>query len=115
MSDAEAVDDGKWHTVELKWMQGELWLNLDYGLHEKTVAVESRLQGLHVDKVSVGGLETAGSEPANIIPFIGCIKVMRDCTSDCDWFNVTCANDDALVWSGCQTGQPEEWMDAIRR
>ena len=74
MKDTEPLNDGKWHLVELKWMLGELWLNTDYGLHEKTVPVDSKLQGLYVEQVSVGGLQDP--EPkVNIEPFIGCIKV----------------------------------------
>lgn len=68
--DSEPLNDGKWHWAELKWMQGELWLNTDYGLYEKTVPVESKLTGLLPSKVILGWLETA-----NTTGLVGCIKV----------------------------------------
>lgn len=52
-------------------MQGELWLNTDYGLYEKTVPVESKLTGLLPAKVILGKLESSD----NITGLIGCIKV----------------------------------------
>ena len=51
-------------------MQGELWLNTDYGLYEKTVPVESKLTGILPAKVILGRLETS-----NATGLIGCIKV----------------------------------------
>ena len=65
------LNDGKWHLVEVKWMQGEIWLNVDYGLYEETAVADTKLQGLYIGKVSVGGLENSSS----ITPLIGCIKV----------------------------------------
>ena len=70
LADTEPLNDGKWHWAELKWMQGELWLNTDYGLYEKTVPVDSKLTGLMPTKVVLGRLETT-----NTTGFIGCIKV----------------------------------------
>lgn len=68
------MSDGKWHSAELKWMQGELWLNTDYGYHEKTVPVDSKLVGLEVTKVSIGGLN---DDEDPFIGLIGCIKDVR--------------------------------------
>ena len=30
------LNDGEWHHASVKWMVGEVWLNLDYGQHEIT-------------------------------------------------------------------------------
>ena len=30
------LHDGEWHHASVKWMLGEVWLNLDYGQHELT-------------------------------------------------------------------------------
>jgi cadherin EGF LAG seven-pass G-type receptor 1 len=30
------LNDGEWHHASVKWMVGEVWLNLDYGQHELT-------------------------------------------------------------------------------
>lgn len=70
LADTEPLNDGKWHWAELKWMQGELWLNTDYGLYEKTVPVDSKLTGLMPTRVVLGRLETV-----NTTGLIGCIKV----------------------------------------
>ncbi|XP_045034928.1 protocadherin-like wing polarity protein stan isoform X2 [Daphnia magna] len=72
LADTEPLNDGKWHWAELKWMQGELWLNTDYGLYEKTVPVDSKLTGLMPARVVLGRLETA-----NTTGLIGCIKDVR--------------------------------------
>lgn len=72
--EAEPLNDGKWHWAELKWMQGELWLNTDYGLYEKTVPVESKLNGLLPARVTIGWLEGAD----NLTGLVGCIKVKNN-------------------------------------
>jgi hypothetical protein len=69
--ESELLNNGKWHFLEIKWMQGEVWLSVDNGYYEKTVAVDTKLQGLSVIKVSVGGLE--GTRTTDSL--VGCIKV----------------------------------------
>jgi Laminin G domain len=69
--ESEPLNNGKWHFLEIKWMQGEVWLSVDNGYYEKTVAVDTKLQGLSVIKVSVGGLE--GTRTTDSL--VGCIKV----------------------------------------
>lgn len=68
------VNDGKWHHVEVKWMKGEVWVNLDYGDHEITQRSDDQIVGLYIDKISVGGVEP--SDGSNVKHFIGCIKVL---------------------------------------
>lgn len=46
------VDDGHWHNIEVKWMSGEVWLNLDYGDHEITIRVDAHVANLYIGKVS---------------------------------------------------------------
>jgi len=72
-----AMDDGKWHWTELKWMNDELWLNVDYGHYEKTVAIESKLQGLVVAKVSIGGVQDLTDAPVGLQGLVGCVKDVR--------------------------------------
>ncbi|XP_043190636.1 protocadherin-like wing polarity protein stan isoform X2 [Amphibalanus amphitrite] len=69
--DTVRVNDGQWHHVLVKWMQGEVWINLDYGNHELTQAGDAQLAGLYVDEVIVGGGE--GDVPG----LIGCIREVR--------------------------------------
>ncbi|KAK4300812.1 hypothetical protein Pmani_027014 [Petrolisthes manimaculis] len=66
------VDDGRWHHVEIKWMDSEVWINLDYDDHEVSVSTHSRVDNLYVGKISVGGVQP--SDPAKVIGFKGCIK-----------------------------------------
>ena len=75
LTDSEPLSDGKWHATELKWMHGELWLSTDYGHHEKTVPVDSKLNGLEVTKVSVGGVNDNDAD--DVIGLVGCIKDVR--------------------------------------
>ena len=69
--ESEQLNNGKWHFLEIKWMQGEVWISVDYGYYEKTVAVDSSFQGLSVIKVSLGGLEDTRTTDS----LVGCIKV----------------------------------------
>ena len=69
------VDDGEWHNIEVKWMNREIWLNLDYGDFEKTRRVNEYVAGKYIGKVTVGGVEP--TDPANNNGFNGCIKVFR--------------------------------------
>ncbi|XP_063598702.1 protocadherin-like wing polarity protein stan [Penaeus indicus] len=69
------VDDGLWHNVEVKWMNTEVWINLDYGNYEITHSVNSWVAGLYIGKVSVGGVQP--SDPAKVTGFKGCIKDVR--------------------------------------
>ena len=72
------LNDGDWHNVKVKWMLGEIWLNLDYGQHELTKQTTISIAGLNVKKVSVGGkeqnLDGTGAEKG----FDGCIEVRNE-------------------------------------
>ncbi|CAL4108899.1 unnamed protein product [Meganyctiphanes norvegica] len=69
------VDDGQWHNIEVKWMSGEVWLNLDYGDYEKTVRLNNVIANEYIGTVSVGGVPP--SDPSNVVGFKGCIKDVR--------------------------------------
>ncbi|KAK7789529.1 hypothetical protein R5R35_000833 [Gryllus longicercus] len=72
------VNDGHWHHIEVKWMSGELWINLDYGQREMTAPATSKLQGLYVGKILIGGPDTAlGSLNVDYGYFEGCIQDVR--------------------------------------
>jgi cadherin EGF LAG seven-pass G-type receptor 1 len=70
------VSDGRWHHIEVKWMSGELWINLDYGQREVTSPATNKLQGLYVGKILIGGPDASlGSLNADYGYFEGCIQV----------------------------------------
>lgn len=70
------VSDGRWHHIEVKWMSGELWINLDYGQREATSPATNKLQGLYVGKILIGGPDASvGSLNADYGYFEGCIQV----------------------------------------
>ncbi|XP_066994105.2 protocadherin-like wing polarity protein stan [Anabrus simplex] len=72
------VSDGKWHHIEVKWMSGEIWINLDYNQREMTMPVASKLQGLYVGKILIGGPDsTVGSLNTDYGYFEGCIQDVR--------------------------------------
>lgn len=57
-------------------MSGDVWINLDYGQREVTAAANSKLQGLYVNKILIGGPDlTLGSLMADFTYFEGCIQV----------------------------------------
>jgi len=49
------VADGVWHRVEVKWMQNETWVSLDYGQLEETVAHTNYRVGALVTGIAAGG------------------------------------------------------------
>nr|CAD7592898.1 unnamed protein product [Timema genevievae] len=72
------LSDGKWHHVEIKWMSGEVWINLDYGQREVTEPASSKLQGHYVGKILIGGPDSSvGSLTADYGYFEGCIQDVR--------------------------------------
>ncbi|KAJ9579827.1 hypothetical protein L9F63_004533, partial [Diploptera punctata] len=72
------VSDGRWHHIEIKWMSGELWINLDYGQREITAPATNKLQGLYVGKILIGGPDSSvGSLNADYGYFEGCIQDVR--------------------------------------
>ena len=38
------LNKGDWHHVSVKWMSGEVWLNLDYGQFELTQRTNTQIQ-----------------------------------------------------------------------
>ena len=71
------LNDGAWHHASVKWMLGEIWLNVDYGQYELTRQTSIGIQGLSVGKVYVGGTEQKidGTGSTSTTPFDGCIEV----------------------------------------
>ena len=69
------LNDGGWHHASVKWMVGEIWLNLDYGQHELTQHTTIAIQGLNVGKVLVGGDEQKIDGTGSSTAFDGCIEV----------------------------------------
>ena len=69
------LHDGDWHHASVKWMVGEIWLNVDYGQHELTKHTGLGIQGLNVGKVYVGGTEQKIDGTGSTTPFDGCIEV----------------------------------------
>jgi len=73
------ASDGHWHHIEVKWMSGELWINLDYGQQEVTSPATNKLQGLYVGKILIGGPDASvGSLNADYGYFEGCIQVSSE-------------------------------------
>ena len=67
------VSDGHWHNIVVKWMAKEVWLNLDYGQHERTFAEFSPLSAKMVTKIVIGG--GGGNDGGD--KFEGCVQVMK--------------------------------------
>ncbi|XP_064085068.1 protocadherin-like wing polarity protein stan isoform X1 [Macrobrachium nipponense] len=95
------VDDGLWHNIEVKWMAGEVWLNLDYGDHEITEKVDEYVAGLLTGEVSVGGVQP--SDPAKVIGFKGCVKDARVGITKNAWLRPT---HESGVRDGCTASDP---------
>ena len=64
-----AVNDGIWHDVQVKWMEDEVWLNIDYGQYEITERSYHTVGGKVVTKITVGDTQNTISH------LIGCIRV----------------------------------------
>merc|ERR1719347_1452513 len=73
------LNDGEWHHASVKWMVGEIWLNLDYGQHELTKNTAIGIQGLNIGKVFVGGTEQGndGTGQSSVPALHGCIENVR--------------------------------------
>ena len=69
------LNDGNWHHASVKWMVGEIWVNVDYGQYELTQHTGLGIQGLNVGKVYVGGTEQKIDGTGSTTPFDGCIEV----------------------------------------
>ena len=63
------IDDGQWHNVQIKWMEDEVWLNIDYGQYEITKRSLSPIGGKIVTKVTVADSEETSTY------FKGCLQV----------------------------------------
>ena len=74
------LNDGEWHHARVKWMLGEIWLNLDYGQHELTKHTSIGIQGNTMGKIYVGGTEQAIDGTASAPAFDGCIEVRNTLT-----------------------------------
>uniref|UniRef100_A0A8C9W1B0 Cadherin EGF LAG seven-pass G-type receptor 2 n=1 Tax=Scleropages formosus TaxID=113540 RepID=A0A8C9W1B0_SCLFO len=79
--DVVRVDDGDWHhlQVELRGSGGSLRpqaiVSLDYGMHMTSVEVDSKLKGLKVKALSLGGVPVANGTA--LYGFRGCVQGMR--------------------------------------
>ena len=71
------LNDGEWHHASVKWMVGEIWLNVDFGQHELTQHTQLGIQGLTVGKVYVGGTEQKIDGTGSAVAFDGCIQVRK--------------------------------------
>ncbi|XP_071746088.1 LOW QUALITY PROTEIN: protocadherin-like wing polarity protein stan [Lepeophtheirus salmonis] len=61
---SKRVDDGEWHNAQVKWMNSEVWLNLDYGQREITKNSHDYLNGKIVSQIITKNFE-------------GCIRNVR--------------------------------------
>lgn len=68
------VADGAWHRVEVSWTVSGVSLALDYGLRSATRSLGTKLQGLYVGKILIGGSEDEAEKHTG---FTGCIQVTR--------------------------------------
>ncbi|RXG51616.1 Protocadherin-like wing polarity protein stan [Armadillidium vulgare] len=95
------VDDGRWHNIEIKWMSGEVWLNLDFGDFEITRRSKDKVTGHYVGTVSVGG--TGPSTEGTVIGLDGCIKDVRMGENSNSVLTLT---HEKNAKDGCQTSNP---------
>ncbi|KAB7505845.1 Cadherin EGF LAG seven-pass G-type receptor 1 [Armadillidium nasatum] len=95
------VDDGRWHNIEIKWMSGEVWLNLDFGDFEITRRTRDKVTGHYVGTVSVGG--TGPSTEGTVIGLDGCIKDVRMGENSNSVLTLT---HEKNAKDGCQTSNP---------
>ncbi|KAJ8258826.1 hypothetical protein COCON_G00178380 [Conger conger] len=78
--EAVKADDGDWHHLQLQLRGGwagvttrhQVILSLDYGLHMASVEVDSKLKGLKLRTVSVGGV--SGRDGKVLQGFRGCVQ-----------------------------------------
>ena len=65
------INDGEWHNVQIKWMEDEVWLNIDYGQYEITKRSLVSIAGKIVTKVIVG-------DEGNVNKYFkGCLQNVR--------------------------------------
>ena len=65
------INDGEWHSVQIKWMEDEVWLNIDYGQYEITKRSLVSIAGKIVTKVTVGDAKNLNKF------FKGCLQNVR--------------------------------------
>ncbi|KAJ8260235.1 hypothetical protein GJAV_G00178630 [Gymnothorax javanicus] len=78
--EAVRADDGDWHHLQLELRSGwagvttrhQAILSMDYGLHMASVEVDSKLKGLKLRTVSVGGV--SGRDGKVLHGFRGCVQ-----------------------------------------
>lgn len=72
------VNDGRWHYVEARWLQGKIVVTLDYGQLSIEVAGDNWAVGNVVRKVYVGGVpRNAGSTSLVLNGLKGCVEVRK--------------------------------------
>ncbi|GIX77511.1 protocadherin-like wing polarity protein stan [Caerostris extrusa] len=69
-----AVNDGRWHNIEAKWMTAGVWLNLDYGQYESVERLEGHIRRFVRWKSISGGGVQPSEGPENLVYFNGCIQ-----------------------------------------
>ncbi|XP_045101942.1 protocadherin-like wing polarity protein stan isoform X7 [Portunus trituberculatus] len=95
------VDDGRWHHVEIKWMSGEVWINLDYGNYEETLKVNAQVANHYIGTVAVGGVQPSNQD--TVTGFKGCIKDVWVGSSKNTWLRPTYEDN---VRDGCVATDP---------
>ena len=74
--DQRQVNDGKWHYLEARWLQGKVVVTLDYGQLSKEVRGDNWAVGNIVRRIYVGGVpRAAGSTSLVLNGLRGCVEV----------------------------------------
>ncbi|XP_017787025.1 PREDICTED: protocadherin-like wing polarity protein stan isoform X1 [Nicrophorus vespilloides] len=72
------VSDGRWHRIDVLWLGTEIKISVDYGERTAVVPFNSKIQGLIVGKILVGGPDdTFTFLNAGYNYFDGCIQDVR--------------------------------------
>ena len=114
------INDGEWHNVQIKWMEDEVWLNIDYGQYEITKRSFVSIAGKIVTKVIVGDAENINKFFKGCLQNVGigsndnskmeisvekkivsCKQVDDSCTVDEETNDCTKDTEDGCTGPGC--------------
>ena len=74
--DQRQVNDGKWHYLETRWLQGKVIVTLDYGQLSKELDGDNWAVGNVVRRIYVGGEpRSVGSTSLVLNGLKGCVEV----------------------------------------